>query len=165
MSVSNISRKYKVEKSSKNDIFSPYKTKIYSLLKKTVDHNRKGFSSEMGISLSTLNAGLAHKPPKFSLFHLPALLMVTKDFRILDWLCKICGFQAVKLPKEITPVAYIHAVNDALIALSWAQKHAAEALYLKGAKHEEELALRLDWAIAGAVRLREILRERKNAQK
>jgi hypothetical protein len=98
---------------------------------------------------------------RFSLNKIFHFCRSTGDDSFLSWLSKKLGYQTVKLPEAVTTVNYVNAVNDCLIALAEAQKALNEALYLNGSDHERELAIRLDWLIAGAVRLREVLKKKK----
>jgi hypothetical protein len=142
----------------------PLVSKLASLIEETLRPNRKGIAAQLGLSVSTINSGLSFRPPRFSIFNLPLLLIRTGDFRILFWLCRLCGYQAVRLPEVTGQGDTTQALNDLLVVLGGLQKSAGDYVARSAVEQKLELLKQLSWVIAGAVRAQELL-ERINGKK
>ncbi len=145
---------HKIRKPQSHDKFLPAKRTLFDLLEQSVDDNRKARADNIGISLSTLNSGLRHRPPKFSFFNLPALLKTTGDHRILFFLAEFCGYQLYRLPDPLRQADVAQTVGDLLVTGAGLQRAASAFLVRPGDQEiREELAVHLEWIRAISVTL------------
>ncbi|MFA6636724.1 MAG: phage regulatory CII family protein [Candidatus Omnitrophota bacterium] len=152
-------------KPTKSSKFSPCKKRLFELVVDTFKPNRKGIAAAAEIGLSTLNSGLNHTPPKFSLFSLPGLFAATNDHRVLSYLAEICNYQIIRLPSENREENTRQAQIDLSLVLGECQKTLCETLHKRMGRDTDDLAMQLNFVIAGAVRLRELLKNKDSDEK
>lgn len=154
---------------SSNSDTTSLKQKLLKNILSTFRQSNKGqkriCSENLNIAHGTIYAGLNAKPPKFSAFHLLPLMLGTGDFRILSFLCQESGYQNIKLPDTILETNIRQAEADFLLVLGEFQKTLGLALYRKNRATDEDLACQLNFIIAGAVRLRELLKNEERDEK